>query len=178
MIMDPYEAMDRITGRATGRNKGVINIMRGIPGSGKSRYVRVNREYGDLSCSADDYFQRGGVYHFDSSKLKEAHAHCMWLFLRSVEREQSERVRNGGQCGIWVDNTGIHAWELSPYVAIANAYGTPYQIIEMGCELAVALDRQKHDVPGAIVAQMHHGIQWQPLPSWWTVKKVWNGEGV
>ncbi|KAE9267305.1 hypothetical protein PR003_g31823 [Phytophthora rubi] len=57
-------------------------IMRGLPGSGKTTFAQEVARYAATVdfrasiCSADLFFQRGGSYVFDASRLWEAHRSC------------------------------------------------------------------------------------------------------
>ncbi|KAE9271028.1 hypothetical protein PF001_g28561 [Phytophthora fragariae] len=57
-------------------------IMIGLPGSGKTTFAQEVARYAATVdfrasiCSADLFFQRGGSYVFDASRLWEAHRSC------------------------------------------------------------------------------------------------------
>ena len=101
-----------------------VVILRGLPGCGKSYFVRELRRAGRevMVVSADDYFQKNG-YQFDPDALGEAHKACFRRYLEAVTGRK--RVADV----LVVDNTNIRLWEVSPYVAVANAMDVPYEIV-------------------------------------------------
>lgn len=102
----------------------VLYIIRGLPGSGKSslgdaitNFIWRSKEehfFKDF-YSADDYFtDYEGNYNFDPKKLKEAHEDCQ----NNVELAmQNEFVKKIAVC-----NTFSQAWEVEPYLKLAEKY--------------------------------------------------------
>lgn len=134
-------------------------IMRGISGSGKSTYTK--KHYPDaVVCSADDYFTEilgdGKEYKFDASKLSEAHAWCMRVFLESVWQKRPQIV---------VDNTHTKLWEFSGYVQVASSLGYDILIVRMDTSVKVAAARNTHGVPEKAVQGMADRFE-RCLP-WW-----------
>ncbi|XP_038062980.1 uncharacterized protein LOC119733652 isoform X2 [Patiria miniata] len=92
----------------------VLCLMRGCPGSGKSTLARQLVGNGRI-LSTDDYFIDGdGKYHFDVTKLSDAHD---WSHERAKEAMES------GVTPLIIDNTNIERWTMKPYVAMALHYG-------------------------------------------------------
>jgi len=146
-----------------------IIVLRGISGSGKSTYAkrlmeeRANEGKESWMVSADNYFMRDGEYRFDPSKLKEAHGACLKDYLRVVQ--------HGGKVDLLiVDNTNTQLWEMAPYVAIAEAYKIPYEVIDVVCPVGVALERNVHDVPEHTLRMQEQRFE-EPLP-WWNSRSV------
>lgn len=126
-----------------------VIIMQGIPGSGKSTWIKNNLP-GDRTkvVSADHYWiQPDGSYKFDIKKLPEAHRICMNHFLAAFDDYQ-------GIDYLVVDNTNINAWEFSPYVAVAQALDIKVRIVHINVCLSEAIRRQTHRVPEQTVIQM------------------------
>ena len=103
------------------RSNHVMFVMRGLPGSGKSTLVNAIKSVyakdaaGDFTiCSADDFFMINGTYHFDTSRLSDAHEDCQ----RRMKEAVISRVRT-----IVIDNTNIMYWEMKPYINTANPEG-------------------------------------------------------
>lgn len=141
-----------------------VVILRGIPGSGKSRLARklAPRKTGVI-CSADDFFMRSGRYVFDGSKLGEAHNYCLRKFLHALGCQLSVIV---------VDNTGTSVAEVAPYAALALAHGATLEIITVKCSVRVAAKRNVHGVPRKAVAAMARRLkeEGKRLPPWWSHK--------
>ncbi|XP_025893333.1 NEDD4-binding protein 2 isoform X2 [Nothoprocta perdicaria] len=93
----------------------VLVLLRGVPGSGKSFLARALLEDnpGGIILSTDDYFYKNGQYHYDASCLGEAHD---WNRKRAKEAFE-KRVSP-----IIIDNTNIQAWEMKPYVTLAQQF--------------------------------------------------------
>jgi hypothetical protein len=140
-----------------------VTVLRGLPGSGKS-HVAGRREFvacGNdrpeqaVICSADDFFQEGPDYHFDPSKLTDAHRTCFRKFVDAV---------NDSVPYIIVDNTNIHAAEFSPYVIYAEAYGYEVEVITVWVPLEKAMARQVHKVPDSVMTRMYADLLNESVP--------------
>jgi hypothetical protein len=98
--------------------KGELILLRGLPGSGKTTLASVilSTPGGSVDVlSADDFFvNERGEYHFDGSKLKEAHNSCQ---VRCAEKMKLETFK------IVVANTFTQDWEMIPYYEMAERYG-------------------------------------------------------
>ena len=150
-----------------------IVILRGISGSGKSTYAKklesqVVKEGGEpYRVSADQYFLSGGGYAFDPAKLPEAHNSCLRRYMAGA----NDIYRELGHIDlIIVDNTNTQLWEMAPYVAIAEAYNIPYEIVHVVCPVEVALERNAHNVPEDTLRKQADRFE-EPLP-WWNSKTV------
>jgi hypothetical protein len=145
---------------------GVI-IVRGVSGSGKSRYAQTMKEKNNpcIVCSADNHFMvptgdmyRGEPvreYRFDPLKLAENHQACMNFYLGTL--------RHGCPL-IVVDNTNIHRWEYMNYEEAALLAGYEVSIVEYRVntidELKLCIRRNQHRVPADIIAKM--AIEFEP----------------
>jgi predicted kinase len=137
-------------------NKKVI-IMRGLPGSGKSHYVREN--YADAYvCSADLFFERlalkeGKTYEevFQPWMLSKAHADCLHEFIIALAANEPVVI---------VDNTSTTLWEYENYIGIATTLADyAVEIIEVPCPDKATLKkfhgRNTHGVPWDSMKAMH-----------------------
>ena len=119
-------------------------LVRGLPGSGKSSLAR--RLVSRRSLAADDYFMDNGVYHFDPSRLAEAHADC-----------QARCVQALSQGDVAVANTFSCRWELQPYLVMAELAGARIIVIDLfdgGCTDSELEARNEHGVPLEGIARM------------------------
>jgi len=149
-------------------------IMRGLPCAGKTHTALTISDYADDACevvrvSADEYFyDENGGYHFDSGKLPQAHGEC---FRKAVSWATTTVLPTRSRL-IVVDNTNISAWEIAPYMALAQAYAIPAYILTVDCgqekrmkrNAARPLDRR---VPEVILANMAMRMFEERLPPFW-----------
>ncbi|NXH16314.1 N4BP2 protein, partial [Bucco capensis] len=93
----------------------VLVLLRGVPGSGKSYLARnlLEDNPGGIILSTDDYFYKHGQYHYDPSCLGEAHD---W------NRKRAKEAFEMRISPIIIDNTNIQAWEMKPYVTLAQQF--------------------------------------------------------
>ncbi|XP_042663696.1 NEDD4-binding protein 2 isoform X2 [Tyto alba] len=93
----------------------VLVLLRGVPGSGKSYLARTLLEDnpGGIILSTDDYFYKHGQYHYDPDCLGEAHD---W------NRKRAKEAFEIRISPIIIDNTNIQAWEMKPYVTLAQQF--------------------------------------------------------
>ncbi|KAM9294795.1 NEDD4-binding protein 2 [Morus bassanus] len=93
----------------------VLVLLRGVPGSGKSYLARtlIEDNPGGIILSTDDYFYKHGQYHYDPNCLGEAHD---W------NRKRAKEAFEMGISPIIIDNTNIQAWEMKPYVTLAQQF--------------------------------------------------------
>ncbi|NWH36147.1 N4BP2 protein, partial [Chloropsis hardwickii] len=93
----------------------VLVLLRGVPGSGKSYLARnlLEDNPGGIILSTDDYFYKHGQYHYDPDCLGEAHD---W------NRKRAKEAFEMRMSPIIIDNTNIQAWEMKPYVTLAQQF--------------------------------------------------------
>ncbi len=155
-----------------GRVKQVL-ITSGIPGAGKSTWVRKNTNpYMTEVFSADNYFcDKNGQYHFDPSKLSEAHSSCLKNFTTRL-MHLSNCVEDSCKITLVVDNTNTSAWEIAPYYSLAQAFCVPVKIVRLSADPEVAYVRNIHGVQKDKVQIMAERITVNPLPAFWNVEHV------
>lgn len=157
-----------------------VIIMRGPSGGGKSTFTRKIMERdltdmrgqstsldfmfddilsieGRISVSADKFFVRqlqdgGTEYHFERSMIGDAHGACLREFTDAVQS-----ARNDSHV-IVVDNTNTTVGEITPYAALANAYGHDLHIVEIECAWYIAQARNVHGVPQETVLRQSKNI--------------------
>jgi predicted kinase len=143
-------------------NKKTVWIMQGVSGAGKSTFVSPLA----YVVSADHYFMRGFEYHFDASRLGEAHAECLKNFVEAVDSRLNFIV---------VDNTNTTPVEVAPYYALALAYGYDVVIKHIPCEdLKLAAERNRHGVPLKTIEQQAKRIEnfAKHMPPYWNRETV------
>ncbi|XP_071599799.1 NEDD4-binding protein 2 isoform X2 [Heliangelus exortis] len=98
----------------------VLVLLRGVPGSGKSYLARTLLEDNPdgIILSTDDYFYKHGQYHYDPDCLGEAHD---W------NRKRAKEAFEMRISPIIIDNTNTQAWEMKPYVTLAQQFN--YKVI-------------------------------------------------
>jgi predicted kinase len=148
-----------------------VIVMSGVSGSGKSTYAQklfAAAENGACIVSADNFFlNEQGEYKFDPSKLSEAHAQCFRAFLAAM----TDSIFPYNL--IIVDNTNTQTFELAPYVLGAAAFGYDCGIItitvsvEHGADTATCAERNKHDVPFAVIQRQARNMAERKLPPYW-----------
>lgn len=90
-------------------------LIRGLPGSGKTKFAELVSEKGRYSVfSIDQYFtDQNGNYIFDHSRNHLAYDQCIQN-VRSEMQAKSEKI--------FVDNTFTLDWEMEPYLKIAKEF--------------------------------------------------------
>lgn len=155
-----------------GRVAEVI-ITSGIPGAGKSTWIRRNTDpYMTEIFSADDYFLDDmGLYRFDPCKLSEAHSFCLRSY---AERLMTLSKTAESLCPVTlvVDNTNISSWEIGPYYSLATAYGIPARILRFIADPERALLRNVHGVDKEKIDKMALRMAQSTLPSFWNVQNI------
>lgn len=141
-----------------------VIILRGVPGSGKSTYVKRNPNA--VVVSADHYFTDDkGLYNFDPTKLPLAHAKCLREFVDALlnHRDWEQDVE------IVVDNTNTSVMEVAPYAALALAYGASLRVVTLKCDPVAAAARNVHGVPESTVLAMAKRLEDETprLAPWW-----------
>jgi predicted kinase len=138
--------------------------MRGIPGSGKSTYVRETL-WGEFEvpmprkvpvvCSADDFHMVDGEYKFDPNNIRKAHRACLKKFIDACTK---------GSPLVIVDNTNTQQWEYVQYVNIAQAFEYDVKIVEFRITATQSYERNIHKVPLDVIEKMYE--RFQPVLPW------------
>lgn len=140
-----------------------IVILSGVPGCGKSTYIKNNFDKNEIHVvSADHFFEVNGEYKFDYKQLGEAHAACL--------REYVATLMDKSVGYLIVDNTNTSAIEMAPYVSLATAYGHTCEIVTLYCDPEIAAARNVHGVPLESIKRMSEAIDQRVIPRFWNVK--------
>jgi predicted kinase len=116
----------------------ILHIIRGVPGSGKSTYVKNNLS-GIYHLEADMYFIRNGKYEFNPNKIKKAH--------EFTQKIANQIMQTGAD--LVVSNTFTRIWEFEPYLKMAGKYGYEVKVIRLN-----SLYKNTHGVPDSVVSDM------------------------
>lgn len=152
-------------------------IMRGLPGCGKSHWVRQFCVEGQTSVcvvSADTYHyvqqppRPDGtlvppVYEFKPENVRAAHDNCFREFLGVVAE---------GWDVVIVDNTNISAWEIAPYLRYGEVMGLDVEIVWLRVPVETCIARGLHGVPRETYAKMAERLEKEVLPPWWKQRVV------
>lgn len=130
--------------------------MQGVPGSGKSTVARAIAQGSyaideAIIISTDDYWDRGGIYAFETGKLGQAHR---WNQERCLQAMQE------GHGLIIVDNTNIQKKAAVPYVGLASVFGYSVQVVRVdpGLDVAIARNVERtpdRQVPEGVIRDMY-----------------------
>lgn len=139
-----------------------VKILRGLPGSGKSIYLKNNFPNAKV-YSTDDYFYIDGIYKFDRELLPLYHNRTLACYLDGLFKNEELIV---------VDNTNIKIYEIAPFYRAAEALNYDVEIIFILCHPEVCLSRNIHEVPAEIINSMFHSLE--SIPTWWKQKVIFN----
>lgn len=139
----------------------MIYLLRAPPGFGKSWWIERNLPRNTTICSANHWFEATGEYRFIKQDLHFAHGACLQKYVRALQ---------GSVETIAVDNTNVSLTEISPYIALAEAFGRSYRIIRLECDVPTAARRNIHGVDYNKVGQMAANME--SLPPFWRETRV------
>lgn len=121
----------------------MLILVRGVPGSGKTTYVKKVSDLLDLHVEADTYFVRAdGVYDFNPKLLNNAHEWCYTKVTSNLIDGVKDR-------NIYVSNTFTRIWEMQKYIDFAKATNTSFKVVR-----CTGKYKNVHGVPDIKVEQM------------------------
>lgn len=129
----------------------MLYIVRGLPGSGKSTYVKNKKNPVDKHFEADMYFINSmGYYIFDQYRLKQAHEWCQTATHRALIDSFG-----GIKHDVYVSNTFTTHKEMQPYFDMAVGLAAVEVIHCTGTYGSI------HNVPHEAMERM--AKRWQPF---------------
>lgn len=122
-------------------------VLCGASGIGKSTYCeeRKTKLGADrvLVVSADQYMvDAEGNYRFSGQRLGECHSACFRDTIEALDMLEHHELL--------VDNTNTRAWEISPYIQLANSYEAEVEVVAFVLRRLNAAElarRNAHGVP-------------------------------
>jgi hypothetical protein len=130
-------------------------LVRGLPGSGKTTLGsciadEYNHYHGESSAiwEADQFFMKDGEYHYDRSKIHEAHGWC---------QDQVRGCMRGGMEIVVVSNTFSTHWEMAVYEKMAQTYGyfvVKIDLFDRGFSDEELAKRNVHNCPIETIKRM------------------------
>lgn len=143
-----------------------IRILMGLPGSGKSTWIK-NNTFGDVTVCSTDLFHttEEGYKHpgRDSERTKAAHGYVLRKFITAITAYLSRPagVLHPASEFLVVDNTNTTQYELGPYLAVVNAYGlnSCLEVHYLKVSPEVSKVRNTHNVPPEVVDLMAANLE-------------------
>lgn len=144
-------------------------ILRGVQGSGKSRWAEIIARASPIGArivSADNLFiQPDGSWLWQPNEIGRAHSLCLLDALDCFQM---------GEQHIVVDNTNIAAADIAPYYALALAFDYEPVIQEVGTPefFEHYFARQTHGVPRDVFDRACEGfVNRSDFAPWWVWRK-------
>ena len=128
----------------------MLTIVRGLPGSGKSTYVRDHFP-GVFHVENDMLHVKDGAYRFDQSRQMTAVTWCYEMIERALEHGMDAVI----------SNTFTQRRFILPYVELCERLNIPYRVIRMETQYG-----NIHDVPADVMKRMTDSFE------------AWEGEEV
>jgi len=132
----------------------MLRVVRGLPGSGKTHKAKeIAAGTGSYHFETDMFWMENGVYRFDHSRIKLAHAWCYDITRRCLIEEKD----------VIVSNTFVEWKYIEPYFEMSKDLNSGFEIIEPETPWAVSASlchgMCTHAVPYDVIANM--AVKWE-----------------
>lgn len=140
--------------------KNLMLILQGIPGSGKSTFVKHLRNFADfhsdincISCSNDDYFlDDNNKYNFSMMRINQAINSCFGKCLETLLELRTKNSLNDIETTekniIIIDNTHLDKIEYIPYIRLAEYFNIECRKVLFICnDYEKVFSRNIHNLP-------------------------------
>jgi DNA polymerase III delta prime subunit len=130
------------------KGSGELILIRGFPGSGKSTMAKVLALVGFEHFEADMFFEQDGKYHYDASRIRDAHSWCQLMTRQALVKRKK----------VVVSNTFTQLRELEPYrlmtekVRVIEARGTWQNQHGVPVEMMERMAQRWEQLPDALLA--------------------------
>ena len=142
---------------------GLLVLMRGIPGAGKSTYTAKHFPNA-LVLGTDRCFRRpDGSYRFDAARLPDAHEACL---------QQFQVALAAGRTPIVVDKCNLTWKAIEPYALAARRARYELRVITLVADPLACWRRNAHRVPREKVLELAKILNEVRLPAWIPSKTV------
>lgn len=134
----------------------MLILVRGLPGSGKSTWVKNQLTNLDFHFEADMWFEKPEGYRFNASKIQEAHTWCLEQTRQALQYKYS-------QGKVYVSNTFTTLKELEPYIELVQELkcevevkvlkGNFRNVHNVGQEILDAMQKRWNDFSGVMLVK-------------------------
>lgn len=128
----------------------VVYILRGLPGSGKTKWVQnalIDRNIkGSYEIISSNYFfmkkDNRNTFKLNPSEVPMSHSSCLNDYIQNLIAKTDT---------IFFNNINSQKWEYQNYISLAKIFNYDVEIIELGCDdinhVEYYKDRSKIEVP-------------------------------
>lgn len=139
-----------------GRSDMKVEILRGVPGAGKSAHAA--RMPGAFVVNSDRYFTfADGSYHFNARLLPAIHERCLADFRQALSDREPLIV---------VDKCNLSWFAVRPYAEEAREAGYAVRLLTFVAHPVACWKRNVHSVPRDKVFELDRARRKAVFPAW------------
>ena len=147
-----------------------VIIMSGVPGAGKSTYVRRTFPHEAKVFSDASYFMSSSTYRHDPRTA--GHAAAREWCLKSFALFLAEDCYIDPPPAIVIDNPNTTLLEIAPYYALSVAFGFEPEVRTIFVKPAIAAARNHHHATLERVQEMAKELDRRVLPEHWAQNQI------